>query len=168
MAAANAAQVVSDNAERDLRRQQELEFEQALVADRQMQQQQEEEQEQRRLEQDIRAAEEASQQEEQARRHRLQNVELPAEPLPGPNVAKILFKLPTGNRVTRRFLGSDKLKLLQSFVHTQGIVDDFSLVLSFPARQLDDHLEETVESAGLMPSAQVLVTLTNDQSEDEE
>eukprot|EP00658_Telonema_sp_P-2_P036026 TRINITY_DN2611_c0_g1_i5.p1 TRINITY_DN2611_c0_g1~~TRINITY_DN2611_c0_g1_i5.p1 ORF type:complete len:215 (-),score=42.43 TRINITY_DN2611_c0_g1_i5:387-1031(-) len=149
--AATLRDSVARDLERDLRLEQEEEFELALAADRERQQLAEEQA--REFE---RQAHKHIQ--EQNRRAALREVVLAPEPGPGPGIAKIQFRFPTGQQTVRRFNYHDKIELLQSFVHSKGITDEFALIRSFPPRQLDD-LEETVEQAGLVPSAQVLVAV---------
>lgn len=165
------AATIAERAEREqeleLRRQQDEEFESALATDRQRQQEAQAAEAESQLDAQLQAALEASRIEEEERKKQLQQVVLPPEPVAGPRVAKVQFGLPTGERATRRFGYDDRIELLKSFVLSKGVVEDFQLVRSFPTKQLED-MQETVEHAGLVPSAQVLVTLIDASDEEDD
>jgi len=178
-AALTAAQIAENeerNAERNLRNDQEREFEEALAADMERERQATRErassdaaQAQKDMEEAIKMSMEAEN-EERIRRKRARIGE---EPAVGPGVAKILFSLPDGTRVTRRFEYTETVEALHDFVeshlHDVGTHDVFKLVTTFPQMELKDQ-KQTVKDAGLTPSAQVLVTMhtPDDGSSDED
>jgi len=175
LAAVQLAEREAASAERDLRSAQEREFEEALAADRDrerqhsaQQEQEAEEQAQRELDEAIRLSKEAER-EEQMRRKRQR---IPPEPEAGPGVAKIMFVMPDGVRVTRRFQHEDTVEILYDY--TAAALDEsgvrgaeFKLRTTFPKAVLGD-MQMSVKQAGLVPSAQVLVTLDKDDEDDEE
>lgn len=165
--AASVAASAHRETERELRRQQDDEFEMALAADRQRQQESREQEQEQEAAQALEAALAASKAEEERRQQQLARVELPPEPPSGPRVAKIQFGLPSGDRLTRRFGYDDRLELMKQFINTQGIVEDFKLIRSFPTGELQD-MQQSVEQAGLAPSAQVLVTMLQSDDDSDE
>eukprot|EP00656_Telonema_subtile_P021521 TRINITY_DN22558_c0_g1_i1.p1 TRINITY_DN22558_c0_g1~~TRINITY_DN22558_c0_g1_i1.p1 ORF type:complete len:345 (-),score=118.45 TRINITY_DN22558_c0_g1_i1:125-1159(-) len=166
------AESIADNAyradERELRRQQDEEFDRALAADQQRQQANAELEQQAQEASSADAALAASREEEERRLAQLAQVVLPPEPAAGARVTKIQFGMPRGERLIRRFSYDDPVQLLKQYVNTQGVVADFRLIRSFPTEDLVD-LDQTIEQAGLTPSAQVLVTMMlSDEDSDEE
>jgi len=179
LAAVQIADRESAAMERNLRSDQEREFEEALAADQEVARLQEseeaqraEEEAQRDLEEAIRLSKEAEE-EAQVQRKRSRIAE---EPEAGPGVAKVLFVMPAGGRVTRRFRHEDTVEVLRDFIGAQlyeeGVREEFQLETQYPKATLTEG-EKTVKEAGLTPSAQVLVTLaredpgSSDESDEE-
>lgn len=86
---------------------------------------------------------------------------LPPEPSEtDPNKSIIVFRYPDGERTKeRRFLKTDKIKLLHTFVQSLGreiFTEDeakgFELIQPFP-RKIYDNMENTLEQEGLFPNA---------------
>ena len=77
---------------------------------------------------------------------------VPPEPEQGPGCTELTFKLPGGERMSRRFAHSTKLQAVSFFVGSRGYSpSEFKLVQNFPKRQFDeDELGLTLEELGLL------------------
>lgn len=86
---------------------------------------------------------------------------LPAEP--GPEctapVSNLRFRLPNGDTVTRRFLASNPLQVVLTFVQTRGFLDsDYKVVTNFPRRDLSAlDTTKSLQSIGLYPQETIFV-----------
>ena len=116
------------------------------------------------LEVKIKAKEEKRKKEEMEEKIRIENIlkQLPPEPSDDdPNKCTIMFRFPDGEKtVQRKFLKSDKISLLYTYVKSLGkaIYNDpedegFSLVQPFPFKNFNDLQENTLEQEGMFPNA---------------
>ncbi|KAJ3075531.1 hypothetical protein HDU98_007777 [Podochytrium sp. JEL0797] len=76
-------------------------------------------------------------------------------------VAKIGIRLPSGERVTRRFLATASIQDIYDFIETLNLTpieldSDFEVINTYPRRVLTNK-SETVKEAGLFPNASVMV-----------
>lgn len=97
------------------------------------------------------------------------------EPPAGPGIATLRLQLPNGTKLQRRFKATDELRLVKDFVTVSsadlkldvilGVDVAFNLASSFPKRTFDtsssasQDVAQTLQAAGLAPSATLLVTL---------
>ena len=116
-----------------------------------------EREEKRRQELEKQREEEEKRMKEKQERAKMQ---LPEEPEDGsPSVINIAFKLPSGERIKRRFLDTSKVSTLFTFVdasQSELPPDSYELISSFPRSTLDDP-EKTILDYGLTKSALLLV-----------
>ncbi|XP_054269455.1 FAS-associated factor 2-like isoform X3 [Macrosteles quadrilineatus] len=146
---ANEAALVAARAERversfnqTLRRQQDEAYEMSLRADEAKERRRREEKEQREEEERlVREAEEAERQrKEELQRQKIELVALvPREPpAADPQSVCVVFKMPNGTRLERRFLQTHTLEDIFHFVfcHPQS-PDEFEITTNFPKRTLD-------------------------------
>uniref|UniRef100_A0A1I8AIJ8 UBX domain-containing protein n=1 Tax=Steinernema glaseri TaxID=37863 RepID=A0A1I8AIJ8_9BILA len=127
-----------------LRREQELEYERALAADRAK------ENERKRVESERLEAERKEQEERDAILKKKQSLEemkskirntLPEEPSAASDECiRVNIRFPSGQKMERRFLSSDTLEALfnVTLCH-ESCPDDFSLLSSYPRKQLNCH-----------------------------
>ncbi|KAJ3171931.1 FAS-associated factor 2 [Geranomyces variabilis] len=85
----------------------------------------------------------------------------PSSPSSASTIANLSIRLPSGNRVLRRFHASDALQRVYEFVETRELdpLDaeaDFCLVGMYPRRVYAD-LDRTLAEEGLVPSASLVV-----------
>lgn len=133
-----------------LRAQQDEAYEQSLRAD--------EEKERRRQEQleEVRKAQEAEENERKAEERRKEEIaqlkidladRVPSEPPPdSPNAVSVVFKLPNGARIERRFLSTDSLQDVYNYLFCHpSSPDEFEITTNFPKRILyaRDRVEDT-------------------------
>ncbi|KNC81942.1 hypothetical protein SARC_05756 [Sphaeroforma arctica JP610] len=149
---------------RNLLREQEQAFQESLRADQEKAEQkrtaeekerEEEERKQREIDEEERVAQEL----EDLREKNFKA--LPAEPETGQTeTANIVFRLPLGGRLQRRFNLDDSVKHVYDFVAghhlDHDIPDDFSLVCSFPRTEYTDH-SLTLRAAKLTGSVALMV-----------
>lgn len=155
-------QARQDRLERDLtqtlRQQQDEAYQMSLRADQEKQRRKQEERE------EAQRAQQAIEAERQAEQQRLENIErlklelasqVPSEPEPGaPGTISIVFKLPSGLRLERRFHSSNTLKDIHNFIfcHPEA-PDSFEVTTNFPKRVLqcgeDSTAPQTLVDAGL-------------------
>lgn len=84
-----------------------------------------------------------------------------AEPAAGPDSVQLSIRLPSGQKVDRRFLRTAPIWLVHEFVSTLKVGADFELMTPFPQTVFSD-LTRTLEELGLFPRAVVHVrTLSN-------
>jgi len=77
------------------------------------------------------------------------------EPEPGPGVSLITFRLPSGEKVERRFLSEFEVQNLYRFLEAKGL-SGFELVFGYPSQVLSNG---TLATEGLVPRAVVHVRL---------
>ena len=91
---------------------------------------------------------------------------LPNEPEESnPDVCRIMFRYPDGDKNSeRRFLKTDKINILYTFVKSLGREifsepksNNFDLFTGFPAKNLENSKNNTLESEGLFPSSMVQI-----------
>ncbi|KPM08746.1 FAS-associated factor 2-B-like protein [Sarcoptes scabiei] len=140
-----------DRQERDMasliRAQQDAAFEESLKADQAKDRKKREEKEQREL---LERIKEEKFREESQRKEKLLRMKttlldhLKTEPdSDDQNSLKIMFKLPNGTRLARRFLRDDPIKLLYYFVYCkEESLFNFKLRTNFPTRDLPGHSPE--------------------------
>lgn len=87
---------------------------------------------------------------------------LPQEPQDSKeNITKLSIRLPSGQRIVRRFEVTSTIRQLYEFVETQELTPlsiecDFVLVKTFPRVILQD-LDSTLESCRLLPTGSLIV-----------
>ncbi|KAL2913390.1 UBX domain-containing protein 10 [Polyrhizophydium stewartii] len=159
------AERASREAARQIRQQQDAAYEASLRADQEKARKAREEME--RLAREQEESERAEREKEQRRERRKQRklelaAEMPAEPPASePNTARLGIRLPSGQRVVRRFKADDRVQLLWNFVETHDLSPldldtEFVIVNPYPRRVYRD-MEQTFAEAGLAPSASVVV-----------
>jgi len=74
-------------------------------------------------------------------------------------VSNLRFRLPNGDSVTRRFLASNPLQVVLTFVQTQGFLEsEYKVVTNFPRRDLSAlDTTESLQSIGLYPQEIIFV-----------
>ena len=91
---------------------------------------------------------------------------LPEEPDDGnPNKCVILFRFPDGEKnVERKFLKTDKVKMLYLFVKSLGREifteeenKEFDIVQAFPPKNFEDRKNRTLEQEGLFPNSMLQI-----------
>ncbi|KAJ3412089.1 FAS-associated factor 2 [Chytridiales sp. JEL 0842] len=91
-----------------------------------------------------------------------------AEPaLEEEGITKLSIRLPSGERILRRFKETDKLELLYNFVESHDLSPldleaDFVIVNTYPRKVLVDQ-SLTLKEAGLCPSASIVVEEKDDE-----
>ncbi|BFZ11435.1 hypothetical protein BsWGS_14473 [Bradybaena similaris] len=117
-----------------LRQQQDEAYLQSLSADRQKEKKRQEES----LRQITEAARKQQEREERQKEKTYMAGQLPREPAPEhPDCIRVLLKLPSGQRIERRFLRSQSIKWLYFYVFChKDCPDDFQIVTNFPRRSL--------------------------------
>eukprot|EP00526_Cylindrotheca_closterium_P028649 CAMPEP_0113620502 /NCGR_PEP_ID=MMETSP0017_2-20120614/10451_1 /TAXON_ID=2856 /ORGANISM="Cylindrotheca closterium" /LENGTH=349 /DNA_ID=CAMNT_0000530175 /DNA_START=71 /DNA_END=1120 /DNA_ORIENTATION=+ /assembly_acc=CAM_ASM_000147 len=143
----------------ELRRQQDEEYQQALVADQERERQK---QEMKNIEEvRIREEEEKKRKETEQEEERLNKAKLLLRSEPASGGTRIRFVLPSGRKLDRRFLESDTVGALKAFLilhFSENDVDIKNIALStnFPKKRYDDEDQTLVES-GLSPQAVLMV-----------
>ena len=108
--------------------------------------------------------EEKRKREEIEEKNKIENIlkQLPQEPSDDdPNKCTIMFRFPDGEKtVQRKFLKSDKVSLLYTYVkslgreiYTENNENSFSLVQPFPFKNYNELQDNTLEQEGLFPNA---------------
>ncbi|OMJ84288.1 hypothetical protein SteCoe_14635 [Stentor coeruleus] len=77
------------------------------------------------------------------------------EPPIGPDITQITFRLPSGEKIERRFVQDSKIEVLYLFLESKGF-DNVEIVSGFPAKVMK---EGTLVSEGLTPRALMHVRL---------
>ena len=93
---------------------------------------------------------------------------VPPEPPAGPDVTRLVIKLPDGRRLDRRFEKSAPLEAALAFVESEDPDAEtaYDLVSNFPRKVFTrEQSEQTLESLGLHPQA-MLFTREADEDED--
>ncbi|KAL5493768.1 hypothetical protein EMCRGX_G014992 [Ephydatia muelleri] len=140
----NEAELVVERNERtrrsidqSIREEQDRAYQESLIADREKEKKKQEEQ---RREEERRGEEEEKKRKEEEtasiRSHRASLI--PQEPLPSdPDVIHVVIRMPSGERLERRFRGSDKLEGVYNFAHScPEVSHDFTLMSNFPRKEL--------------------------------
>ena len=75
--------------------------------------------------------------------------------------AKVMIRLPSGERLTRKFRPNDKLQILYDFIETRELSPmsdhhDFLIVNTYPRKELKNH-SQSIKEAQLYPSGSVVV-----------
>lgn len=79
--------------------------------------------------------------------------ELGTEPDPGSEAAQVVFRLPDGSKLTRRFLKTATVSSLHLFLDSQETpLPPYDIMTSFPSRSLSDQTQ-SLEAEGLAPQA---------------
>mmetsp|Transcript_18852 Transcript_18852/g.21064 ORF Transcript_18852/g.21064 Transcript_18852/m.21064 type:complete len:280 (+) Transcript_18852:247-1086(+) len=88
---------------------------------------------------------------------------LPDEPEKGEGIGEIVFRLPSGNSISRRFQRDDKIQLLYDYITSLGEDNGFEnahthfgIQQSLPFKSFDN-LSATIEEEGLYPRSRVIV-----------
>jgi len=78
-------------------------------------------------------------------------------------VAGIAFKLPSGDRLQRRFRAEETVGRLYDYIDGFGGIDAarYELCMSFPRKVLEDR-GATIEESGLLPQAMLMVAVDED------
>jgi len=156
--------------DRNLRESQNREYEESLKRDREREERRRlEDVEKRRVEAAAREKDaqereiiererrEVERKEREATERQLQSERfLDDEPLAGPGTATVAIRLSDGQRLTRRFLKSDKLASLFLFVGAKEPSTKYNVVTHFPRRILTD-ASISLEEAGLGAQGSVFV-----------
>ncbi|KAL3926904.1 MAG: hypothetical protein SGBAC_013291, partial [Bacillariaceae sp.] len=143
----------------ELRRQQDEEYSQALVADQERERQK---QETKNIEQvRMREEEEKKRRETEQQEERVSKAKLLLRSEPTSGGARIRFVLPSGRKLDRRFLESDTVGALKAFLilhFTENDVDIKNIALStnFPKKRYDDE-DQTLLESGLSPQAVLMI-----------
>lgn len=86
--------------------------------------------------------------------------ELPEEPEASEKgITKIVLRLESGEKHTRRFRGSEPVQALYDLARARGQRGVFVVVTNFPKTVLEDR-QVTLEEAGLVPGAAVFVSVS--------
>jgi FAS-associated factor 2 len=85
----------------------------------------------------------------------------PEPPATESGLTKLSLRLPSGERLIRRFRTSDTVKNLYDFVETRDLTplpieSDFVLVNTFP-RKIYKDMSQTLQESGLAPNASLIV-----------
>lgn len=143
----------------ELRRQQDAEYEEALLADqeRERQRQDEREKEERR----IREEEEIERRTAQLEQDRLSKAKEMLRPEPSSGGARIRFVLPSGQKIDRRFeddetIGALKAFLVLHFAEQYPEIKNVALTTNFPKQTHTDE-RKTLKESGLCPQSAVMV-----------
>jgi UBX domain len=78
-----------------------------------------------------------------------------------PSVVRVSVKLPWGKQIVRRFRKNDSVQNIFAFANSlvlekEGVHKSFDLCTAYPSMSLKDHLEETIEVAGVSGSQVIL------------
>jgi len=143
----------------ELRRQQDEEYQEALVADQERERQR---QEMKNIEAvRIREEEEKKRKETEQEEERLNTARLLLRSEPTSGGTRIRFVLPSGRKLDRRFeqgetVGALKAFLILHFSENNVGIKNIALSTNFPKKQYDDEKQSLVES-GLSPQAVLMV-----------
>lgn len=145
--------------EAELRRQQDREFQEALLADQEREREMRE-QEQREIQRQQEEKEKLLE-EEQRKDMALASAMSLVRSEPESGGANIRFVLPSGAKVNRRFAADDSIGNLKAFLkvyfHENEVnIERYSLSTSFPRKTYDDE-SITLHEAGLIPQAVLMV-----------
>ncbi|OMJ85411.1 hypothetical protein SteCoe_13248 [Stentor coeruleus] len=77
------------------------------------------------------------------------------EPPAGPDITQIIFRLPSGDKIERRFIQDSKIEILYLFLESKGF-NNVEIVSGFPTKVMK---EGTLFSEGLTPRALIHVRL---------
>ena len=79
------------------------------------------------------------------------------EPEPGNGITQITFRLPSGEKIERRFHYDTPIEILHAFIETKGL-NNVEIVSGFPTKVLS---EGTLQSEGLTPRGLIHVRLSS-------
>lgn len=99
-------------------------------------------------------AEEMIKREEEERKYKKERM-IGEEPPTGPDATQITFRLPSGEKLERRFLQDTKIEVLYLFLETKGF-GNIEIVSGFPPKVVRDG---SLQSEGLVPRALMHVRL---------
>lgn len=178
---------------REIRQQQDDAYEQSLRADREKSRRQKEVQEaaeRQRLEEERVEAEKVAALERKERHLKYLFESLPQEPPTGESgCARLSFKLWNGERIIRRFRGTEHVENIYVFIETIEFREngsqadsaikaeehvgyeleyDFVLISPFPRTKLTDRSKLIKDEPALWPSASLVVELVGEEDEGEE
>mmetsp|Transcript_39451 Transcript_39451/g.63964 ORF Transcript_39451/g.63964 Transcript_39451/m.63964 type:complete len:453 (+) Transcript_39451:29-1387(+) len=164
----DASRIEFEERDRDrrIREEQDRAYQESLEADRQRERKAQEDaarEEQERLEAERESARQEADAEakRQARAHKQLLLESKVEPDKGPGVIQILFRIPNGSRLSRRFRASDRLQEVFDFVDCQDLgIDNIGLASNFPKRTFTANSNDanlTLDSAGLQGQCMLFV-----------
>ncbi|KAH6590320.1 hypothetical protein BASA61_005316 [Batrachochytrium salamandrivorans] len=155
----------SHEAARNIRQQQDAAYQSSLLADQEKARKALEEQERERQEQ-LKQEQERLEVVSKIERRKQYKLELaarmPLEPAVGePNTTRLSIRLPSGERIIRRFKADDVVQLLWDFIETHDLqpldlATEFVIVSPYPRRVYRD-MTMTLQEAGMLPSASVVV-----------
>ncbi|OMJ87553.1 hypothetical protein SteCoe_10730 [Stentor coeruleus] len=135
--------MIREQQERELREAEEIEIRKA-----------EEESKRLLLVYEQRQAEERRIREEEEKKNKKERM-IGEEPPAGPYVTQITFRLPSGEKLERRFLQDTKIDVLYLFLETKGF-ENIEIVSGFPPKVVRDG---SLQSEGLIPRALMHVRL---------
>jgi len=86
-----------------------------------------------------------------------------------PDKCIIIFRLPDGQKnIQRKFLKNNKISLLYDFIkslgreiYTEGQYNNFSIIQTFPFKNFEDKLNNTLEEEGLYPNSVLQIKENN-------
>ncbi|KAJ3107155.1 FAS-associated factor 2 [Phlyctochytrium bullatum] len=158
---------------RKIREQQDQAYQASLKADQEKERKAREERErlQREKEEEERIAREAENRIEAKKRRKeelRQNLG-PEPPASAKDVAKVSIRLPSGERIVRRFLADDKLEILYDFIESLDlspipIEADVIAVNTYPRKTLLDR-SQSLREAGLFPNASLIIEEKDDDED---
>jgi FAS-associated factor 2 len=145
--------------EQDLRRQQDEEYQAALLADQERERQQAQERERDMT--ILREEEERMREEKEDREAALDSARAQVRPEPESGGTTVRFVLPSGMKLNRRFGSDETIGALKAFLklhfHENEIaIERVALSTNFPRKTFDDE-GITLEAAGLSPQAVLMV-----------
>ena len=90
---------------------------------------------------------------------------IPPEPEDdNPDKCIIIFRLPDGKNIQRKFLKSDKISVLYDYIkslgkdiYTEEEYNNFSIIQTFPFKNFEDKLNCTLEEEGLFPNSMLQI-----------
>ena len=151
-----------------MRSEQDIDFERALEADRQVREAAESERRQREAEVDaaqnqaeLEAALEISVALNREAALRRARERLSAEPPAGPDTTKLRLQLPNGSKIDRRFLATSTLQGVRDYLtvyfgENDLVIESYSLSTNFPRKSFEDNAI-SLRDAGLHPQSVLYV-----------
>ena len=157
--AEEVARRIEREQEVELRRQQDEEYQQALLADQESERQRQEERE--REEQRVREEAEKERKKAEAEKNRLDSAKTQLRPEPASGGTRIRFALPSGKKLERRFesdetVASLKAFLILHFAENNPEIKTIALSTNFPKKTYDED-DKTLTESGLAPQAVLMV-----------
>lgn len=141
--------------ERKIREKQERELREAefLIIEKQKNEQR------KRIEEERKVLEDRKREEEKRSENERRIEKVGPEPN-GDDSCLVIFRMPDGNKVERRFAGTRNVEVLYEFIRTLGL-DGFELLFGFPALVLKD-LDQVLRESALFPKGIVIVRMAED------
>ncbi|KAJ3033770.1 FAS-associated factor 2 [Rhizophlyctis rosea] len=173
--AAIRAERQAQSSARTLREQQDEAYQASLRADQEKERKAREEAERaerERAEEERKERERVERREAKAKRKETLRETLPPEPdATEPELAKLAIRLPSGERLARRFRAADLVQLLYDFIETHDLSPldleaEFEVVNTYPRKVIRD-MGKSLREVGLSPSASVIVEERVDSEEEE-